>query len=71
MTTGPALQVTFGYSDVDEHTTASIGASVAVNQNTPTADNDQSVHVGAGNDLGNSVAYAIAAGLGNGGVTRN
>jgi hypothetical protein len=27
--------------------------------------------VGAGNDLGNSVAYAIAAGLGNGGVTRN
>ncbi len=63
LTTGPALQVTFGYSDVDEHTTASIGAGASVNQNTPTADNDQSVHVGAGNDLFmRTVMGAVAGG---------
>ncbi|MEM0927059.1 MAG: hypothetical protein AAGJ83_13540, partial [Planctomycetota bacterium] len=60
---GGSFQVSFGYSDIDETTTARVGNSVDINQNTASASSDQSVNVAAGNDLFmRTVLGAIAGG---------
>ncbi len=62
--TGSALQIAFGFTHLDETTTASIGAGAAINPNTSGADSDQAVHVGAGNDLFMRTVVGAVAGAG-------
>ncbi|MEM6469652.1 MAG: hypothetical protein AAF802_08775, partial [Planctomycetota bacterium] len=55
------IAVSLGVSGILETTTASIGTSAEVNQNTPTPGSDQSVNVAAGNDaFGRFVVGALS-----------